>query len=159
MAKKFKFCIHCRRLILDSEISRNEFVTTRYGLICLSCAERLGESTEAEPAPVEEKKVPAQGAAPRPEPEQVPAPRPVSPATPAISPEGIEKLLAQLDQIQRILLFEKSSPWNVVAAVTQCLAVGLLLLAVLNWHGQPGNMLLASLIFQVMTLTFFLKAR
>jgi hypothetical protein len=154
LAKKFKFCIHCRRLILESEIARNEFVTTRYGLICRSCADRLGETPDAEPPPRKEEKTPTPAPAPRPAPPSAPPP-----SQPMFSSAGIEKLLAQLDQIQRILLFEKSSAWNVVGAVTQCLAVGMLLLAVLNWHDQPMNLLLTALLFQVMTLTFFVKAK
>ena len=155
MAKKFKFCIHCRRLILESELSRNEFVTTRYGLICRSCADRLGETPEPEAPPPPRK----EETAPAPEPAPPPAPAPPPPSPPAFSSSGIEKLLAQLDQIQRILLFEKSSVWNVIGAVTQCLAAGMLLLAILNWHDQPMNLLLIALLFQMMTLTFFVKAK
>jgi hypothetical protein len=146
VAKKFKFCIHCRRLILESEIARQEYVTTRYGLICRSCADRLGESPEAEPTAPPEKAA-------------APPAAPAPPAGPALPPGALEKISAQLEQIQRTLLFEKSSAWNVLGALTQCLAVGMLLLAVVNWHDQPMNLLLIALLFQSMALTFFVKAK
>lgn len=67
-----------------------------------------------------------------------------------------------VEAIHRILVFEKSSPWNVLATVTQCLAVGILLIALFNWVEHPQsvlNILLVALILQVMALTFYVKGK
>lgn len=179
MPKRFKFCIHCRKTITESEIGRGEFVKTRYGMLCLTCAERLEE--EPAPAPAPTPAVPAvveaaPAPAPEPEPEPPPPPPPPAPAPePPVeraavieappAPESrrvlaeLERLNQQVEQVQRSLLFEKSSSWTVLAAVAQSVAAGLLVIALLNWLDNPGNLLLAALAMQTMALTFFVKAR
>ena len=65
----------------------------------------------------------------------------------------------QLERIHRVIMFEKSSAWNVVAAVVQCLAIMLLIAAAFRWLEKPIELIVVALTFQVMALTFFVKGK
>ncbi len=65
----------------------------------------------------------------------------------------------QLERIHRVIMFEKSSAWNVVAAVVQCLAIMLLIAAAFCWLEKPIELIVVALTFQVMALTFFVKGK
>ena len=78
------------------------------------------------------------------------------PEPPAQLLDGIRQ---HLEAIHRTLVFEKSSPWNVLATIAQCLAVGMLILGAVNWADNPMHLLLVALIFQVMALTFFVRGK
>ena len=145
MARRFKFCVNCRRTITDAEMQRGLYVESPQGLMCATCARRLDEPPEPEEAP----------AAP------APAPAPPAPASPADEKQfaGIREML---ESIHRTLLFEKASAWNIVGAVAQVLTIGMLLIAALQWldgEGAVFNALLVAVVFQLMALTFFVKAR
>jgi hypothetical protein len=218
MQRKFKFCIRCRRTIVENELQRGLFVQTPNGMLCATCAQQLDEETEAsklfaagtarvraeakesssaEPAAAAPARRSPPGAggsakgepAPRPSPmaqvstreeaaglspdKPAGAPVPIAsdPPEPPGKPAGpqrgvpeppaqlLEGIRERLEAIHRTLLFEKSSPWNVLATIAQCLAIGMLILAAFNWADNPSHLLLVSLVFQVMALTFFVRAR
>jgi hypothetical protein len=71
----------------------------------------------------------------------------------------LDGIRQHLEAIHRTLVFEKSSPWNVLATVAQCLAIGMLILAAVNWADNPMQLLLVALVFQVMALTFFVRGK
>ena len=163
-------------------IARGEFVRTKYGMICAACAERLNAEQEQEEQEAAQAAPPAP---PTPEPEPAPEPPPPPPPPPpepepqpepqASEPQPAERVFndeeaavplaamhRHVEAIHRILMFEKSSPWNILATVTQCLAAGMLLIALFNWIENPQgvlNILLVSLILQVMALTFYVKGK
>jgi len=101
------------------------------------------------------------------------ASRPAPPPQPAAPPEHLaleieslkriveklERLDQRLEQINRLMTFERASPWNLFAAVAQVLAVGMLVIAAMRWLARPLEILLVALIFQAMALTFFLKGK
>jgi len=154
VARKFKYCAHCRRTITDSELQRGLYVTSKQGLLCASCARELDEvETEEAAAPA----APSPGPSAREE----AAPPAAHPLTEKAA-DHLQAIREQTESIHRALAFEKTSSWNVVAAVTQCLAVGMLLVAALKWldgEGSVLNILMATIVFQLMALTFFLKAK
>ena len=115
------------------------------------------EPSAKAPAPVAPDP-PAAAANPPTPPEDTPfgAPQPAGPEPPAQLLDGIRQ---HLEAIHRTLVFEKSSPWNVLATVAQCLAVGMLILGAINWADNPMHLLLVALIFQVMALTFFVRGK
>ena len=186
MARKFKFCAHCRRTITEQEIARGSFVQTKDGMLCATCAQRLDEeetsgggstetgtavptapeSLQAAPAAVPPSAPPDPSATPQAagrekmpggDPDPAPAePEETHPEDPA---ELLESIHRHLAAIHRTLVFEKSSPWTVVATVAQCLALGMLMIAVFNWADKPDNLLLVALIFQVMALAFFVRGK
>jgi hypothetical protein len=208
MPRKFKFCLRCRRTIVEKDVQRGLFVQTLNGMLCATCAQQLDEETEAakklaaaqEPAPVEppappveenpapvpQAEPPKEEAALRPLPiadvsvrkepaAEAPAPvapdPPAAPAGPPASPaypqsgaseppaHALDDIRQHLEGIHRTLVFEKSSAWNVFATVAQCLAVGMLILAAINWADSPMHLLLVALIFQVMALTFYVRGK
>ena len=214
MARKFKFCLRCRRTISENEVQRGLFVQTPNGMLCATCAQQLDEETEAAkqlapapsttlradpseaerpvqaPVPVEvemepipETSVPATAAPVEKPVSRVPSSqsreRPTAEAnarpreaTVALDPpsgrhtgaseppsEVLGGIREHLEQIHRALVFEKSSPWNVLATIAQCLAVGMLILGAINWAEGPTHLLLVALIFQVMALTFFVRGK
>ncbi len=79
---------------------------------------------------------PAAPAQPPTPPESTPfgAPQPGGPEAPA---EILDSMRQHLEAIHRTLVFEKSSLWNVLATVAQCLAVGMLILGAVNWADKP----------------------
>ena len=129
------------------------------------------EMPEPAPAPTVQISIPV------PEQEQAQAPAaeqaaPVAPPAPLPTPEPdreLHKQIAgireQVESIYRVMLFEKTSAWNVLGAVAQCLAAAVLVYALIQITGaqaeQPFalSLLIVALIFQVMALTFFLKAK
>ena len=146
MARHFKFCTHCRRTITASELERGLFVEAEQGIICANCAQKLDEMEIEQLIGGPVKPEPTPGA---------PAPAPADERQ--IS--HLSTIQEQLERIQRTVMFEKSSPWNVLAAVTQCLAVGVLAAAAFRWLDDPVSLLLVALVFQVMALTFFIKGK
>ncbi|MGD1001804.1 MAG: hypothetical protein ABSA67_14010 [Candidatus Brocadiia bacterium] len=188
MPRKFKFCLRCRRTIAENEVERGLFVQTPNGMLCATCAQQLDEETEAakqlaaaqapvpadppvaaEPAvvaPIEEKPAPVPPAEP-PAPVALDPPAPTA-GTPAADPQSggpeppaelLDDIREHVEAIHRTLVFEKSSPWNVLATIAQCLAFGMLILGAINWADNPMHLLLVALIFQVMALTFFVRAK
>ena len=166
MPRKFKFCLHCRRTIVEKEIQRGLFVQTPQGMLCATCAQKLDEETEAAKH-LAAAQAPAPAKPPAPQIEEKAAPDPPASAPPVAPQSGAPQAPAQLldgirqqvEAIHRTLLFEKSSPWAVLATVAQCLAVGMLILAAVNWADNPMHLLLVALIFQVMALTFFVRGK
>jgi hypothetical protein len=206
MPRKFKFCVRCRRTIVENEVQRGLFVQTPAGMLCATCAQQLDEETEAakqlaaaqapvpaEPPapPAEEKPAPVPpgelakeesptplSPVPRPSVREEPRAEAAAPAPPELAPEPpsiphsalrtpqseepaqlLDGIREHLEAIHRTLVFEKSSPWNVFATVAQCLAIGMLIPAAVNWAGDPTRLLLVALIFQVMALTFFVRGK
>ena len=187
MPRKVKFCLHCRRTIAEHEVQRGLFVQTPNGMLCATCAQQLDEETEAakqlaaaqapvpaeppapdEPAlaPMEEKPAPVPPPDP-PTPVALDPPAPTAGA-PLAGPQSggreppaelLDGIREHVEAIHRTLVFEKSSPWNVLATIAQCLAVGMLILGAANWADNPTHLLLAALIFQVMALTFFVRGK
>ncbi len=156
MARKYKFCANCRRTLTDSELQRSLYVDTDRGLLCATCAQRLDEIEETpETKPVEAKAEQAQPT------DLEPAPQAVQPETDEGEPtsDDLRGIRQQLEVIRRSVMFEKSSTWNIVGAVAQCLALGMLLTAAFRWLDNPLNLLLIALLFQVMALTFFVKGK
>lgn len=202
MARKYRYCIHCRRVLIESEIQRGEFVNTDFGILCPQCAEKLRAEQPPPPPPPPEKEtepatpeeppaqVPPQAepkpeppkpsrpsrarrasstvAAPKAEPAPIvepppkvePAPPPAvnTPEPPGTSPE-LRRISEQLDQLLRAMLFEKSSIWNIMGAVAQCIAAGVFIIALLNWLDGPQLLLQTALLLQVAALTFFVKGK
>jgi len=147
VSRRFKFCVNCRRTITDTETDRGLYVQTERGAICATCAQRLDE------APLEEGT------------ESIAAdvsPRVEAPTQPAVhadaSRKQLEEIGGQVEDIRRTLLFGKSSAWNLIAVLAQALALAMLLVAIFRWLDDPVSLLLVALIFQVMALTFFVKA-
>ena len=185
MAKKFKFCLHCRRSITESHIARGLFVKTKYGMLCPECAQSLEENEPAPEQAVEATPVapsappPAPEPVPQPEPKPEPAPAevapPVAPEAPTAAPGGappgpapllghdalrfLTRLHEEVETIRRTLLFEKTSPWNVIGVVSQCVALCIFGIAVVQWSDRPTNLLLLAIFLQLMTVTAFLKAK
>jgi hypothetical protein len=140
----------------------------------VSPAEPPKEESAPEPAPIPQASVrerepaiapapvapdpPAVQVQPPTPPESTPfgAPQPGGPEAPA---EILDSMRQHLEAIHRTLVFEKSSLWNVLATVAQCLAVGMLILGAVNWADNPAHLLLVALIFQVMALTFFVRGK
>ena len=147
MARRFKYCVNCRRTITDAETDRGLYVQTERGSICATCARRLDEAPPEEPTTAAAEEV-----SPR-----VKEPLRAEPRTPDKN-DPLEEIGRQVEDIRRTLIFEKSSAWNLVAALAQALAVGMLLVAMFRWLDDPVSLLLVALIFQVMALTFFVKA-
>lgn len=154
MARRYKYCSRCRKTITDAEIARGLFVETDRGLFCATCAQLLDEAAPPEPA-----------AETKPQAEQKPTPGPAQEASRASGPstEHSARILAdirrKLDVIHRSIMFEKTSYWNVIAAVAQVVAVGALVMAALRWLEGPQDLLLVALIFQLLALTFFVKGK
>lgn len=158
MARRFKFCVNCRRTITDSEVRRDLYVDSPQGMLCATCAQQLDEAHEPEPATRARPARRDAGAAKAPARTRPVARQPVDDA----GGKHLEAIREQVESIHRTLLFEKTSPWNVIAAVSQCLAIGMLLVAALQWlegEGTVLNVLLVTIVFQLMALTFFIKAR
>lgn len=156
MARKFKFCIRCRRTITDRELERGLHVESTRGLLCATCAQMLDEAAHHA--------TPQRGATDRPSQKTKPVAPVAGPSAESADKtvEHLETLKEQVETIQRILLFEKTSVWNVIAGVAQCLAVGMLAMAGMQWleGGENStNLLMITLVFQMMALTFFLKAK
>jgi len=128
-------------------------VETERGLLCATCAQRLDEEAAPEPKPAQPEAVQA-----RPDPELTQT-APARTEDAARLGEDLRGIRQKLDLIHRAVMFEKSSTWNVVGAVAQCLAAGMLLAAAFRWLEDPLNLLLVALMFQVMALTFFVKAK
>ena len=148
MARHFKFCGQCRRTITEREFKRGLFVESRNGLVCATCAQKLDEHEIHDLIDNTD--------------EAVANAKPEESAPPTQENEHITHLSSireQLEHIHRVILFEKSSIWNVIAAVAQCLAVMLLIAAALSWFEKPMELLIVALTFQVMALTFFVKAK
>ena len=150
MARRFKFCVNCRRTLTDAEMRRGLYVEGPEGLLCATCARQLDES--AEPMPET--------------PSSETAAKPVEPSPPPAGSHAADKHLDEIhgmmESIHRTLLFEKTSSWNVVGSVAQCLTIGMLLVAALQWLDGEGavlNALLVAIVFQLMALTFFVKAK
>lgn len=147
MEKHFKYCILCRRTITGNELTRELYVEVEDGIICATCAQ-LRDEAQAKPG---HKENPGQTAPPQP-PETFSADR-------ATRHKHFTIIQDHLERIHRALIFEKSSPWNVLGAVSQCLAISILLTAAFRWLQSPQDLLIVALIFQVMALTFFLKGK
>ena len=155
MARKFKFCINCRRTITETELHRGLYVESKRGMLCATCAQRLDEEPIESPPPL----APSSETAPVEKAEAVQErPAPKDDRT-TVHGDHLEGIRQQIEAIQRILLFEKSSTWNVLGGVMQCLAVGMVVVGALKWLDEPMNVLLVALVFQLMALTFFMKAR
>ena len=156
MARRFKFCVNCRRTITDTEMRRGLYVEGPEGLLCATCARQLDEPSEPAPtAPVAANLPPAKAAA---RPAERTAPPPVSQA----GEKHLEEIREMMESIHRTLLFEKTSSWNIVGSVAQCLTIGMLLITALQWLEGGGavlNALLVAIVFQLMALTFFVKAK
>lgn len=149
MEKHFKYCILCRRTITESELARELHVEVEDGIICATCAQLNDEATES--AGPEEKPATGQTA-------------PLQPLKTVSADrekhhQHFTTIQDHLERIHRVLIFEKSSPWNVLGAVSQCLAIGILLTAAFRWLQSPQDLLIVALIFQVMALTFFFKGK
>ena len=148
MARRYKYCVNCRRTITDSEMDRGLFILSERGVLCATCAQRLDEASR-------EKGVePAVAEAPLPADE---TPEAVAPASGAN--EQLKEIGRQIEDIRRTMLFEKSSAWNLTAVLAQSLAVAIFLIAIFRWLDNPANLLLAAIFFQIMAMTFFVKAR
>ena len=154
MARKYKFCINCRRTITDAELSRGLYVESRRGMLCATCAQRLDEDPAESPPPAQSPE-----AAPVEKVEAVQEPPAPKDDRATVHGDHLDGIRQQIEAIQRILLFEKSSTWNVLGGVMQCLAVGMVVVGALKWLDEPMNVLLVALVFQLMALTFFMKAR
>ncbi len=179
MPRKFKFCLHCRRTIAEDEIERGLFVQTPQGMLCATCAQRLDEETEAAkqnaapqaPVPAEPPAPPIEEKLPPSDPARLITLDPPAARTADAPPAGarfggpqpptelLDGIHERLEAIQRTLVFEKSSSWNVLATIAQCLAVGMLILGAVNWADNPMHLLLVALIFQVMALTFYVRGK
>jgi len=156
MERKFKFCIRCRRTITDRELERGLHVESTRGLLCATCAQILDEAAQ-HATPEREALKPALKTA-----KSKPAVDGPTRESADKTVEHLESLKEQVETIQRILLFEKTSVWNVIAGVAQCLAVGMLAMAGMQWlegGENTGNLLMITIVFQLMALTFFLKAK
>ena len=147
MARRFKYCVDCRRTITDTETDRGLYVQTERGVLCATCAQRLDEAPPEEPTAAATGEV-----SPR-----VEEPLRAEARAPGKSKQ-LEEIGRQVEDIRRTLLFEKSSAWNLIAVLAQALAVAMLLVAIFRWLDDPVSLLLVALIFQVMALTFFVKA-
>jgi hypothetical protein len=69
-----------------------------------------------------------------------------------------DEILDELRSINRALVFERSSVWNVLGGVAQVFVPAIVALAAMNWD-QPTNMLLLAVLVQLIALTFFVKGR
>lgn len=67
----------------------------------------------------------------------------------------LQSILYDVKEISRALTYEKSTWLNIAGAVTQCLVFGTLIFACMSSKESTLSVLILSLIFQVMTLTFF----
>lgn len=126
------------------------------GLLCATCAQRLDE-TPALPDPSE-----TSGQAAAAPDETARESTDAAKGKPDGMMEHLEGMRRQIEAIHRLLLFEKTSAWNVIAGVAQCLAVGMLVVAAMQWLEEGRsvlNILMVTIVFQVMALTFFLKAK
>ncbi|MDR4508504.1 MAG: hypothetical protein MRJ65_09775 [Candidatus Brocadiaceae bacterium] len=67
----------------------------------------------------------------------------------------VESLLNEVKNISRTLTYEPVSWLHIVASVVQCFTFGSLVFAYLNRNGDVHSYLLLALVFQLMSLTFF----
>lgn len=67
----------------------------------------------------------------------------------------MESLLHEVKNINRALLYAPASWLNILASVIQCFVFGSLVFAYLHRNSDVHAYLLLALVFQVMTLTFF----
>ncbi len=161
MARHFKFCAFCRRTITGKELERGLYVESDEGLICATCAQKLdepeiAETVRTEPDPASYDIAPVEA-----EIVEDPPPTPTAQAAPS-DRETVQKLQEIQDQLERVyraILFEKSSSWNVLAAVAQSLAICMLVAAGFRWLTDPVPLLLVALVFQIMALTCFVKGK
>jgi len=150
VGKHFKFCGQCRRTITEREFARGLFVESENGLVCATCAQKMDEQEILDL--IGDKPAPAA------------ADDPADVAAAAERPDNVQishlsDIQEQLERIHRVIMFEKSSAWNVVAAVAQCLAIMLLIAAAFRWLEKPIELIVVALTFQVMALTFFVKGK
>jgi len=151
VARRFKFCVNCRRTITDAEMQRGLYVEGPRGILCATCARQLDEAPEAQEPPS-----PASEASAAPTEHAAPAP------ASGAEEKHLEGIREMVESIHRALLFEKTSSWNIAGAVAQCLTVGVLLIVALQWLDGEGAVLpalLVAIVFQLMALTFFVKAK
>jgi hypothetical protein len=176
MERKYKFCFRCRRTITENEVERGLFVQAPNGMLCATCAQRLDEETDvkqtagpstplrARPSEAEPPAKPRAKAVEEKPSSISPPERPWTPPAPQSGVGGppaqwLDGIREHLEAIHRALIFEKSSPWNVLATIAQCLAIGMLILGAFNWADNPTRLLLVALVFQVMALTFFVRGK
>ena len=142
MSKSIRQCVRCRCTLDESDLARGEHVETKDGLYCGPCALALDKRPAAPSPGTEITASPAE--------------------TIAGLAEDIEAIREQVETIQRTLLYEKTTAWNVAGGVAQCLAIGMVLMGGLAWLDGGGNvlnLLLLSIVFQIMALTFFVKGK
>ncbi|MFQ5964445.1 MAG: hypothetical protein ACE5KZ_09190 [Candidatus Scalinduaceae bacterium] len=70
-----------------------------------------------------------------------------------------ESILNEVKNITRLLTYEHSSWLNIIAAVAQCFVFGSLIFAYINRNGDVHSILLLTIVFQLMALTFFVIKR
>lgn len=66
-----------------------------------------------------------------------------------------ESILNEVKNISRTLTYETSSWLNIVGAIAQCFVFGSLIFAYINREGDVHSILLLTIVFQLMALTFF----
>jgi hypothetical protein len=71
----------------------------------------------------------------------------------------LKEIRNDLKPISRAVLYEKASVWNLIGGVGQIFALALLVLAVIEWSEASGDILLAAILVQLMTLTCFLRGK
>ena len=155
MARRYKFCVNCRRTITDAEVRRGLYVEGPQGMLCATCARRLDEVPETPEPAAPASETPSKPVA-------APPARDPPPAVSQKTEKHLEGIREMVESIHRTLLFEKTSSWNIVASVAQCLTVGMLLIAAVQWLDEGGAAfpaLLVAIVFQLMALTFFVKAK
>jgi len=167
-------CARCRRALSNEELQSRDLMFTEHGPICDDCAAtyRAGLDVARQADALRDAPSPAASVVdPAPEQEDAAAPAPAAdeaPDEPELKPETeaqkdaldlLDDIRRETEAIRRTVLFDKTSTWNVLGAVTQCFALGALVMACVRWGSGPEPMLLVAILLQLMTLTFFFHGK
>ena len=162
-------CVRCRRVLSNGEADSPAALYTEHGVICERCVpgykaalEAISEGSFAEDAGTDQPEAEPPGAVsegdPEPEDEE---PEPAGPETAeqADAIDLLERIRREVTQVRQALLYEKTSLWNVLGAVTQCFALAALVAALVRWGRDPQPLLTLAVLLQVMALTFFFQGK
>ena len=152
------YCTRCGRTITDDEMEDGLVVETEKGLFCSECVPHIQDSATPKERPAPDPTPPAADPAPAPR----PAARPVLRGDSDEEDDPVDLLKRILDEVKpinRSIMYERASVWNVLGGVTQIFAFAALLFCFTQWEKAPEPWLLLALVLQAATLTFFVKGK
>jgi len=169
----YDYCARCRRSLSKKDLEEGLVLQTEEGLVCDRCIREqdVARSDEEEPARREAANALAESdsvEAPSAEEEAREWPAGSAAESDVEEERGeqagepleiLEQIRRDVRAISRALTFEKASGWNVLGGVTQCFALGAVLIAFISWGGAGRDLLLLAVFLQVMALTFLVMGK